>query len=360
MNEIKKSKYVCWIVLLLAVGMLFTERTVQAASKKYVTRTDNLFVRDKGDFAKDTIKVGNKIYYTLNNGFYCYNIKTKKKQKLVKIPGGADILFYSNKTFFVANTYGNPTEQIDEDDEENIKYYYDIYKINIKAKSVTKFLNDVDSFIGYSGGKYWYIANGSLMATVSNQENAVEYNTPKISSGIPDSNYVYYVEVIKTPKTDVTDVDDEEDKYDYVTTYYKINATTGVKKKITESQYLKKADIGTFYTFPEKGVNNGRSSSISKNLSFNWNYGEAHYFNDNGKRYVQTFKKKEKINFYKGPKNKFSEAVCIFDKYVVVRVASVSGKKTANYVLLNNKGKVVGKLGSESYDYKKYTRHRWK
>ena len=111
--------------------------------------------------------------------------------------------------------------------------------------------------------------------------------------------------------------------------------------------------MGTVLSFPEKGVNNGRSSSICKNLASDWSYYETNYFNDNGKRGVQTFKNKKKINFYVGSKKYFSQAVCIFDKYVVVRVA---GKETAKYLLLTNKGKVVGNLGSETYNYKKLTR----
>lgn len=349
-NIILKRKYVYVTLLFMTIGILFAGITSQAAAKKYVTRTDNLFVNDKGDFYKDTIKIGNNIYYTLDDKLYSYNVKTKKKKKVVTIEGGADILYYSNKSFYVANTYGNITEKVNEYYE---KKYYDIYRIDIKNKTATKFLDDVDGFAGYCKGKYWYVFNGSLMSTDGDQNSAIDYNIKEVSDFTLDISNIYYSQEVKTLKSNVTELAPEEDMYDSTVYYYQLDASTGESKKISSNKYYKIKGMGTALTFPEKGVNNGRSSSIFKNISGNWNHFETQYFNDSGIRNVQTFKKNKNIKFYTGPKKKFSQAVCIFNKYIVVRIA---GKNKSNYVLLNNKGKVIGKLGSENYKLKKYTR----
>ena len=333
------------ISVLLIVIIVLSETMigqVNAASKKRIARTDNLFVRNDRDFSKDTIKVGNKIYYTLDNTFYCYNLKTKKKTKIIKLDYRADSIYYSNKTFYIVTSND---AQIKEKTSYSTTYYYDVYKLNIKKKTSELFLDDIDLFIGYGSGSIWFVKNNCLTSTINAESDSVTYDISDISmaSFVGDNIYLY---VSKK---------DSDDKN--VITCYTFDPKTCKEKEINYSKFSDMVIPIAGLTFPEKNINNGGTSSICKNLTPGWKNSDTGYFNNDGLRKVQTFKNKKMVTFYKGPKKKVSQVVCIFDKYVVVRVSS---KKESSYVLLNKKGKKVGNLGSEKYDIMKKTRMRIK
>ena len=336
---IKMTKKLTSVLLIVIIVLSETMiGPVNAASKKRIARTDNLYVRNDGDFSKDTIKVGNKIYYTLDDTFYCYNVKTRKKSKIIKLNGRADSIYYSNKCFYVVLS---DEEKIKEKTDSYTTYFKDVYKLNLKKKTTELILDDIDIFIGYSSGSIWFVKNNGLTSTINAESDSVTYGISDISraSFVGSSIYLY---VSKKDSNDKT-----------INTYFSFNPKTCKEKEIDYSKYNDMVIPMATLSFPEKNINNGGTSSICRNLTPGWKGWDAQYFNDDGIRKVQTFKNKKKITFYKGPKKKVSQVVCIFDKYVVVRVSS---KKESSYVLLNKKGKKVGNLGSEKYDFMKKTR----
>ena len=310
---------------------------VQAASK-YLTRTDNLWVCNNEPMGKDTIKLENIIYYTLDNYFYSYNLDSKERTKIVKIKGDADYLYYSNYRFYVLTTVGNKLKK-DKYGTEIKKY--DVYRIDIENRKSEKFLDDITRFVGYSDGKYWFEKNGKLMSITGIHKKAKKYVNASGSVLLNQNIYFYTTKKAKKTKYNRSGIKN---------IYHKLNTSTGKSSKVSEKKYMKCKGYMTDICYPEKGVNNGGSSSILKNLAGDWSYYEDMFFNDKGPRIVQTIKKGQtkKTDLYTGPKNKTSMAACLLKDYIVVRISS---KKSSELILIDYKGNYVGSLGKEKYTY---------
>ena len=310
----------CFLLSIVVFCSMVGSDVVHASSKKNPSRTDNLYATEpngKMDYDKDTIKLGNKIYYTLDNSFYCYNIKTKKKNKIVSIPGKVYAVFYSNKCFYIVSSDGSDN--------------YDVYKINIKKKKYKKFLDDIDCFIGYAGKKYWFLENGILKSTVKKQTSAKEYDTAD------------FVRLVDDFICCGVDVDSDSPKYFY------IDAKTEQKKKLKNyKEFAKKVgeiNIHNSCSYPEKGINNWKCASYKcKNIARDCDDNDGMYYILFGTKNVVITKNKKTKTIFKSPPKKKSTVVCIFDKYIVICIYS---KTKMNYVLLDNNGKTIGKLGSE-------------
>ena len=334
----KICRVVAIIFTILYIFEAFSEgNSVQAASK-YLTRNDNLWVWNNEPMGKDTIKIDNMIYYTLDDYFYSYNIDSKERNKIVKIKGDADYLYYSNCKFYVLTTVGNKLKKNKYGTE--IKKY-DVYRIDIENRKSEKFLDDITRFVGYSDGKYWFEKNGKLMSITGIHKKAKKYFNANGSVLCNKSIYFYSQKKVKKTKKNISGIKN---------IYHKFNISTGKSSKISEKKYFKFKGVMTEIYYPEKGVNNGGTSSIIKNLAGDWSYYEDMFFNDKGPRIVQTFKKGQtkKTDLYTGPKNKTSMAACLLKDYIVVRISS---KKSSELILIDYKGNYVGSLGKEKYTF---------